>query len=343
MGDSYKVNQSFSLVGLCDDPDIQYGQVLNYTWESNISGVLGYGSSLTVRILEPGKHRITLTVRDPDFSKSVSVDVDIKPREDVTPPPPPDGDDEPLKINWVLIVGIIAVLGILGAVLFMVVGKRKTEEYEEKMDAEMKEDEKREALKRTAAAIKDVADDWETEREQTAEEYEEIEVETDAVPSTQLSMEVKVTEAASEETQKLFAGISDLGTEESEEEKEALRIENLKRTYQNAIGRLPYGIPSAELQDWDWVDLAAALATGEKRPSHEGQETTQIDDRWYYSDVKDTGTFLKEHGAKPKKEERKEVAPPADKEKLLAKLEERFILGEISEEAYNGLKKKYGD
>jgi len=39
--------------------------------------------------------------------------------------------------------------------------------------------------------------------------------------------------------------------------------------------------------------------------------------------------------------ERKKAAVTTDKSALLAKLEERFILGEISEEAYNTLRKKY--
>ncbi len=85
------------------------------------------------------------------------------------------------------------------------------------------------------------------------------------------------------------------------------------------------------------MDLAAALATGEKKTVEGGVEVTNIEGRWYYSDAKDTGTFLKEHGAKPKRS----TASSVDKEKLLAKLEERFILGEISEEAYKELKNKY--
>ena len=56
-----------------------------------------------------------------------------------------------------------------------------------------------------------------------------------------------------------------------------------------------------------------------------------------------TATFLKEHGARPKEEPRRTATPtPAvDKAALLAKLEERFILGEISEDAYRELKRKY--
>jgi hypothetical protein len=343
VGESFWVNQSFSLVGMCDDPDIQWGQVLNYTWESNISGILGYGSSLTVRILEPGIHRITLTVRDPDFAKTVTVDVEIKPREDEGPPITPNGDDEPSNINWALWAGLIAVLVIVGAVFYVLTTKRRTEAEE----AADEEEYKREHMERAHEAVKAAAEYLETEREETeaAKDYEEIEIETDAIPSTGLSMEASKTEAASEETQKLFAGISDLEPEESEEEREALRIDNLKRAYQNAIGRLPYGIPSKELADRDWVDLANALATGEKKTLPDGQETTEIDGRWYYSDAKDTGTFLKEHGAKPKKEEPKKTgaAPAADKSALLAKLEERFIMGEISEAAYEELKQKYGE
>ena len=74
----------------------------------------------------------------------------------------------------------------------------------------------------------------------------------------------------------------------------------------------------------------------------DGQELTEIDGRWYYSDVKDTGTFLKEHDAKPKREAPKRgVEVTRDKSELLAKLEECFIMGEISEEAYERLVEKY--
>ncbi|MCJ2540015.1 MAG: hypothetical protein LN414_01950, partial [Candidatus Thermoplasmatota archaeon] len=126
-------------------------------------------------------------------------------------------------------------------------------------------------------------------------------------------------------------------------ELEELRLESLKRKYQNTIGRLPYGIPSKELADWDWMDLAVALATGEKRTLPDGIEVTSIEGRWYYSDPEDSNTFLKEHDAKPKTEPRNVVTRTSDRAALQAKLEERFILGEISEEAYEKLRKKYED
>jgi hypothetical protein len=352
LGESYKVNESFTLVGLCDDPDIQYGQLLNYTWESNISGILGYGSSLTVRILEPGLHRITLTVNDPDFSKTVSVDVDIKPLEDVTPPPPPpNGDDEPSSINWGLWIGLIAVLVIVGGALYVLATRRKTITTEV-ADEEVYKPEQMEPARGTKQVTVDHVEQGSGEPDNVVQTPSESPEETDiaiegnvSLPSTTLSIEAKKTQAADEATMALFADDKAAEPAMSDEDREELRIENLKRTYQNAIGRLPYGIPSKELTDRDWVDLAAALAIGEKKILPDGQETTEIEGRWYYSDAKDTGTFLKEHGAKAKQEKAKkrEPTPEANKEELLAKLEERFIIGEISEKAYEELKRKYSD
>ncbi|MCK5253635.1 MAG: VCBS repeat-containing protein, partial [Thermoplasmata archaeon] len=345
VGEKFKVNQSFSLVAECDDPDIPFGQKLEFIWTSDIEGELGRGASIVVTLKEEGTHTITVTVRDPDFEKRTDITVVIEPQEDVTPPPPPNGNGVGTGTNWAVIAVIIVVLVIVGVVVIMVVGKRTTERYEAKMDDEEEAEEKRVALERTAQAIKDVADEWESELEGAkaqqatkaaaiAEgwEMEEIEVESTA---GQLSMEAKVTEAPTGDVQKLWAGVSEPGTERSPEEMEALRVENLKRKYQNTIGRLPYGIPSKELADRDWVELASALVTGEKRTLPDGRETTNIEGRWYYSDPDDTGSFLKEHGAKPKPQAPKAAA--TEKDKLFAKLEERFIMGEISEETYKSL------
>jgi hypothetical protein len=158
---------------------------------------------------------------------------------------------------------------------------------------------------------------------------------------SKLSMEARVTEGPSEDVAKLWSGISEASVEKKDEEREALRLEDLKRRYQNAIGRLPYGIPSRQLQGMDWMVLANALATGEKKQVEGGKEVTLIEGRWYYSDHEDTGTFLKEHGAKPRTEPKWAAAPATDREALLAKLEERLILGEISERTYKDLKRKY--
>ena len=67
------------------------------------------------------------------------------------------------------------------------------------------------------------------------------------------------------------------------------------------------------------------------------REVTLIDGHWYYSDMDDPATFLKEHGAKPKSKPKQSTGT----DELMAKLEERFILGEITEESYKELKDKY--
>jgi uncharacterized membrane protein len=336
-GSSYKVNQTFSLMATCFDPDVQYGQVLNFTWTSNVSGLLGYGSSLTVALAEPGSHRITLTVADPEFQRTVFIDLVIESEGPVTPPPPPDPDPgngpEP---NWALIVGIIVALVVIGAVLFVVARKRGTERYEARADAEDEAEDKRVALERAHRAIKDLADQWETDRVEGAVEpgkapadlgdWEETVDDPGAVPTDEAKQWAEVPEV----------------TEVTAEEREAQGLDDLKRRYQNAIGRLPYGVPSKELATMDWVDLAAALTTGEKKVSPEGGELTSIGGRWYHSDVEDGGTFLKEHGARRRAGPKGEEVIVPDRARLLATLEERFAKGEISEGSYSELKRKYG-
>jgi hypothetical protein len=161
------------------------------------------------------------------------------------------------------------------------------------------------------------------------------------VPQQVLTMKPKETEAASKETEQLF---KDMGRAEpvvSAEEQERMRVDNLKRKYANAIGRMPYGIPSAELKNKDWNELAAMLATEQKKTLPDGREVTAVGGRWYYSDPGDSSTFLKEHGAKLTAEARKPSVPTMDKATILAKLEERLAMGEISEETYNKLREKY--
>jgi uncharacterized membrane protein len=341
-GASYEEDILFSLIAISTDPDTQFGQILNFSWSSNMSGHIGYGPSLNIALTDVGTHVITLTVTDGEFEKMTTVTVEITPKEIVEPPPTNGngGTEEPL--NYTLIVAIVAAIVVIGTILFVARTRQKTEEGE----AADEEEYKRDHMERAHAAVKDAADTLEAGKAETKEEdllpeLEEIDVDSTAMPEMSLSMEAKKTEAASAQTMALFADDGEAEPAMSEDEAEALRVDNLKRKYQNAIGRLPYGIPSEELRDWDSVELAGALATGKKKMTHDGRETTEIDGRWYFSDSNDTGSFLKEHGAKPKPKAEKKAAVITDKKELLAKLEERFILGEISEDAYNTLREKY--
>jgi type II secretory pathway pseudopilin PulG len=351
-GDKFKANYSFLLSAFCSDPDTQHGQVLNYSWTSNASGLIGYGPSLTVRLLEVGVHVITLTVTDGEFEKMTSIGIIIEEVDD-GPHKPQDGDGDDSKgFPTGLLLAVLVILGVMAMSVFFVVSKARREREEAEEEAAFAAEEERvKALEKARMTVKRAADQLEVERGTVdiaskeggveTEALEEVELTSLGVPETTLSIEAKKTAAPSADVQALFDDMEKEEPAVSEEEIETMRLDNLKRKYQNAIGRLPYGIPSEELKGMDWVDLAAALATGEKKPSPDGIEITAIEGRWYYSDDKDSSTFLKEHGAKPKAPAKK-AKVTTDKEDLLAKLEERFILGEISEKAYEELKRKYG-
>jgi hypothetical protein len=59
----------------CFDPDVQYGQVLEFSWSSNLTGLMGTGAMILVSFDEIGMHKILLTVSDSDFSKTTSIHV----------------------------------------------------------------------------------------------------------------------------------------------------------------------------------------------------------------------------------------------------------------------------
>ena len=365
-GDQVKANVTFYVTVVCYDPDTPFGQVLNYTWTSSVEGLLGYGNTLTLILNEVGEHTITVSVTDGEFQKTDSITLEVLAADTPGPGPGPgpddDPDDKPRDTGGSSMTGIIVALVIAlvaaGAGGFVVVSRRKAEPEEEEAEPVMDE---REALQAIADMIGEAADTIEESKnggngngngngngivsdEDTWVETEVndgIEVASTGVAEAQLSMEASVTQVAPAEVEALFADIDTNGytngNGHTDEEAEQLKMDNMKRKYANTIGQLPYGIPSPDLKDRDWNDLAAALATGEKKTVDDGNEATLIDGKWYYSDMDDPSKFLKEHGAKPKPTP---VAVTATDD-LLAKLEERFILGEITEDSYKELKEKY--
>ena len=378
-GDTYRVNQTFSLIATCYDPDLEYGQVLNYTWTSDLEGLLGHGSSLTVALVTPGTHTIIVTVTDGEYERSAPVTVVIE-VEDGSIIDPADndqgGDDGPVSAGTSpagLIIVVLAVVSAIGGAAFVMVKRRASDEDEDSSgteDHELSEDERREVLRALAGAVGEAADSIENGKDgkdskdgkddkddingtpddlgTTSQGTAPVEVRADVdgletssitVPKTTLSIQAKVTESAPDEVMALF---KDAPIEEAPvaiPDAHELRLEALKRKYQDAIAHMPYGIPSKELKGWDWTKLACALATGPKRTVDGDKEVTQVDGRWYYSDPEEPTSFLKEHGAKAKATGK----GTNGKSDLLAKLEERFIIGDISEEAYLELREKYSN
>jgi uncharacterized membrane protein len=354
-GVKYKVDTNLTLVGLCTDPDTVYGQVLNYTWSVN-GTPRWYGPSVTVSFGEPGNYTITLTVSDGEFQRSASVGIEVT-KDTVGPPPVIPPEREHKETPYALIVGVIVAVCVIMLVAFLLVSRRRAAELEAADETE----EKREDYKRMAAEVKATADQMEREvavaKAAAPPPVETMKIVTETrgpdgkvvisstgVPEQTLAVQPKETEAPSADVQKLFKEMETKEPQVSAEEAEAMRVESLKRKYQNAIGRLPYGIPAAELKGKEWTWLAAAMATGQKKDTPDGREVTLIEGRWYFSDVKDASSFLTEHGARPKVEPKKAAAAPAmDKATILAKLEERLAMGEISEETYQNLRRKYED
>jgi uncharacterized membrane protein len=282
------------------------------------------------------------------------VPIVIEAKEVVVPPIIPDDGSGKKGTNYALIVGILVILAVAMLVAFLLVTRRRAT----RLEAADETEEKREAFKHMADEVKATADEMEREvagAKAAAPKPAEVTriitetrgpdgqvVSSTGVPEQTLTVQPKETEAPSLEVEKLFKDVEMKEAQLPSADTEALRIENLKRKYQTAIGRLPYGIPSPELKDKDWTSLAAALATGQKKSTPDGREVTLIGGRWYFSDVKDASSFLTEYGARPKAEPKTAAAAPVmDKATILAKLEERLAMGELSEETYNQLRKKY--
>lgn len=64
--DEYNTSSKIDFIGTCEDVDIIYGDVLDFTWSSNISGILGFGNELYNLTLPAGYHNITLIATDLD-------------------------------------------------------------------------------------------------------------------------------------------------------------------------------------------------------------------------------------------------------------------------------------
>ena len=77
------------LEGECHDADLEYGDRLVFTWNSDIDGILGKGDTLFDVKLGIGVHEIELTVRDRDGEgSSTTIIVTVE-----KPTQPPDGED----------------------------------------------------------------------------------------------------------------------------------------------------------------------------------------------------------------------------------------------------------
>jgi hypothetical protein len=108
------------------DPDTRWGDVLNYTWESNGTDLIGHGEELNAT-LTPGKHVVTLIVRDVSGAfDTASVEISVRAVE-IPPPPPPPPDGNTQKSWWSELyvqAGLAAILLLAVVAAFLAVRRR---------------------------------------------------------------------------------------------------------------------------------------------------------------------------------------------------------------------------
>ena len=297
--DVYKWNESVGLRGVCIDPDEQHGQVLNFSWSSNRSGLLDYGPSINYRFKDSGLHQITLTVTDGDFEKTKLINISVG-NEPVPPPPPPPPGPEGIPM-WMI---LLAVLVVVGAVVAIMVVMRRKQPEPEPVPALTEAEQKRKDLEGFRDAVAATATAMEAERDAERDEKtdtESIEVSgTGMVPSEQASHKMRLSEKSSDETAKLWADMESSEPVVDEAEKKTLRQENKKRKVQSAIEALPYGIPAPALRHVSPDQLAQEIAEGSTHELPDGTVLVAVRGKWYHGDPEDSSKFLTPYEKKTK-------------------------------------------
>ena len=113
---------SFHFNGTAFDPDLMWGDELQYEWRSSLQGVLGSEREIEV-VLEPGEHEITLTVTDSEGdTNSTSVTITVTPS-------PEKGRDVMRTSTLLAIISVVGLLsgGLLGLLILL---KRRRREKE---------------------------------------------------------------------------------------------------------------------------------------------------------------------------------------------------------------------
>lgn len=153
---TFKVEDPIWLNGTCFDPDLVYGETLNFTWSSNITGVLGWGSNVKLILTSPGRHNITLTVRDTEFSKTSSVEITVEAKEVTPPPVKPHKDEDGLRfLVPIIAIALVAIGVLLGLMVLAARRRREAEAAARKID---EESQRRESLEQIHEIVKDAAD-----------------------------------------------------------------------------------------------------------------------------------------------------------------------------------------
>ncbi len=142
-------NDSIDFEGICDDPDLVYGDKLTFTWSSNLSGVIGIKNTLTGIYLPPGSHLITLVVSDKqNLTSQTTINItvmgeiitDKNDTEDGSSKSPKDGDKTAIIVASIIMILIIIIIIIWFIVIkkkLFKIGVKKSELEEPKKEKEL--------------------------------------------------------------------------------------------------------------------------------------------------------------------------------------------------------------
>jgi fibronectin type 3 domain-containing protein len=133
-GDKFKEGKKLNFTAECEDPDLP-GDLLTFSWYSNISSLLGTGKSLTEVELTPGRHKITLIVRDLyDESTITSITITIEHKPKSEKDKLEDKEDNKEDKNMMIYAGVAvgaAVIVTIFVIIFLMMRRRKAMEAEE--------------------------------------------------------------------------------------------------------------------------------------------------------------------------------------------------------------------
>jgi len=125
--DGFRINygETLNFEGICNDPDLIYGDKLTFTWSSDIMGELGKSSNLMNYKLTPGKHLITLEVSDSEGSSTnTTIIITVLEKK---------ASEDAMRLIIIGIIGMIIV--ILLIIILFVMLKRKREVKKKKEEA----------------------------------------------------------------------------------------------------------------------------------------------------------------------------------------------------------------
>ena len=308
------------------DPDTEWGQVLTVTWISNVSGMImslttEEDLSFMVDDLPVGTHRISVKVTDGEFVQEVWFDLQV-----VEPYVPPPKEEEPFYSTGAGIgLVILVLLGVVGSAIMLLMRSRRSPDKRGKPTA------------RDGAIVTEIVEGSQRyEMEAEAIEEEGALVSPSDIALAAVSSQVR--EDASHEVLDLEMA-AELTPEELASRKHSNEVQQVMRS----LTQLPHGIPTV-LWGKDLSLLAKEVVDGPRREGPDGTQLVEIDGLWYNADHTNIPTFLREHKEQADDEapgEAPEELSDALREKKLEKLENALLEGNITEEMYQRLVKKY--